>query len=88
MRTSYPYEILFAGGGNPTGLSSARILRIATGPTFSWVSVPSMSVAKPNIAMASLPVQIYDPLDYYNAVRDRWIGTDVPPARTMPLSSR
>ncbi|WP_239451751.1 TolC family outer membrane protein [Elioraea rosea] len=36
----------------------------------------------------SLPVQIYDPLDYYKAVRDRWVGTDVPPASTMPLSSR
>ncbi|WP_291297496.1 TolC family outer membrane protein [Elioraea sp.] len=36
----------------------------------------------------ALPVQIYDPLDYYNAVRDRWVGTDVPPQRTQPLSAR
>jgi outer membrane protein len=32
-----------------------------------------------------LPVQLYDPLDHYTSVRDRWIGTDVPPQRTQPL---
>jgi outer membrane protein len=33
-----------------------------------------------------LPVQLYDPLDYYASVRDRWIGTDVPPPRSPPLT--
>ncbi|WP_235691968.1 TolC family outer membrane protein [Elioraea tepida] len=33
-----------------------------------------------------LPVQIYDPLEHYTSVRNRWIGTDVPPARPLPLT--
>lgn len=37
----------------------------------------------------SLPVQIYDPRNYYNAVRDRWVGTgdyneSVPQAAVVP----
>jgi outer membrane protein len=29
----------------------------------------------------NLPVPIYDPLEYYGSARNRWFGTDVPPAR-------
>ena len=29
----------------------------------------------------NLPVPIYDPLEYYGSTRNRWFGTDVPPAR-------
>lgn len=36
----------------------------------------------------ALPVQIYDPLENYNAVRDRWFGTDIPQPRSQPVSSR
>jgi len=32
-----------------------------------------------------LPVQLYDPLENYTAVRNRWFGTDVPPQRALPL---
>jgi len=33
-----------------------------------------------------LPVQLYDPLEYNTAVRNRWFGTDVPPPRSPPLT--
>ena len=37
----------------------------------------------------ALPVQVYDPRNYYNAVRDRWVGTGdfnetVPQAAVVP----
>jgi len=31
-----------------------------------------------------LPVQLYDPIENYDAVRNRWFGTDIPPQRQLP----
>ena len=31
-----------------------------------------------------LPVQLYDPIENYDAVRNRWFGTDIPPQRQPP----
>jgi outer membrane protein len=36
----------------------------------------------------ALPVQLYDPLENYTAVRDRWFGTDLPRQRQQPAASR